>query len=76
MNTGIACVSPAWKIMEVLNRGELVKQRREEDEKIKVRREREKTTVLDSSNDSQEVFTKEHFEAALTKVSRKKTDET
>jgi hypothetical protein len=44
LNTGIACVSPAWRIMEVLNRGELVEQRRKEDEQIKARREREKTT--------------------------------
>jgi hypothetical protein len=75
MNTGIACVSPSWKIMEVLNRRELVEQRRKEDEQIKARRDREKTTVLDSSKNSERVFTKEDFEDALTKASRKMSDQ-
>ena len=33
-NTGIACVSPAWKILEVLSVEDLVKARHEEDQRI------------------------------------------
>ena len=33
-NTGIACVSPAWKILDTLNVDELVKERSREDKKI------------------------------------------
>lgn len=70
LNTGIACVSPAWKIMDVLNTEELVKQRRDEDQRIKARKERESTTVNDVAN-NQQVFTKDDFEDALKKASRK-----
>jgi hypothetical protein len=45
LNTGIACVSPAWKIRDILNREELVNRRRDEDRKLKVRQESESTSA-------------------------------
>ncbi len=74
LNTGIACVSPAWKIMEVLNREELVKERRDEDKRLKAQKEHERTTVNDVAKD-QEPFTKNDFESALKKASRKLSDQ-
>ena len=48
--TGIACVAPAWKIMEVLNSEELIKVRKKEDKGIGERIDAAKTSsaVLDS----------------------------
>jgi len=35
LNTGIACIAPAWKIMDALNVGDLMKQRQEGDRRLK-----------------------------------------
>lgn len=67
-NTSMAGVIPAWLLRELLNEEDLVKQRDEEDKAIT--KERNKSNVVEDSSDETE-FTKQDFEAALKKVSRK-----
>lgn len=73
-NTGMAGVIPAWKIRETLDREELVAMREEGDRKITEKKRKPAGASLDAADDSapNEVFTKQDFEDALTKVSRKK----
>ena len=69
-NTGMAGVIPAWKILEVLNCDEVIAMRRANEKEI---REAEQHVALDAAEgaDGPSVFTKEDFEAALKKVSRR-----
>jgi hypothetical protein len=76
LNTGIACVLPAWKILELLEVEELVKQRSEEDRKIAKRLAHESAAVNDIAVKESDPFTKQDFEDALKKASRKLSDET
>lgn len=46
-NTGIACVLPAWRIMDLLNRADLVKQRDCDDSKLARQRTAEGTAIND-----------------------------
>lgn len=73
-NTGMAGVIPAWKIMEVLNCEELVMQRKEADSKM-TRKKAASPVSLDSATPESKPFTKQDFENALTKASRKVTPE-
>lgn len=77
-NSGMCGVVPAWKLTELLY-GEEAKMQRERDNKeLNQRRKNERVAVLDVATESKSnpVFTKEDFEAALTKASRKKSDDT
>jgi hypothetical protein len=66
-NTGMAVVIPAWKIVDVLRKDELVKQRKKDDEEIA----RKKITSSVADVASGEIFTQADFEDALKKASRK-----
>jgi len=70
VNMGISIVVPAQKIWEVLHHPELVAMRQEFDDKLQTERERGYPTTDSSKQD--ETFTKDDFEAALKKASRKK----
>ncbi|MGH7240374.1 MAG: trypsin-like peptidase domain-containing protein [Candidatus Saccharimonadales bacterium] len=70
LNTGIACVLPAWKILELLETTELVKDRKKEDERIAKRMNAESVSVNDLAAE-EKPFTKEDFEAALKRVSKR-----
>jgi hypothetical protein len=70
VNMGVSIVVPAKKILEVLYHPELAAMRKEHYEKEK----HSDSAAADSA--FAKPFTKEDFEAALKKVSRKKTDET
>jgi hypothetical protein len=50
-NTGIACVAPTWKILEVLNSSRLASQRRQDDQKIAKLIKRENASIADASSD-------------------------
>jgi hypothetical protein len=67
-NTGMAGVIPAWKIAEVLNCEELSNMRKEWEENLSKNADQ---MVLDSAEADPEVFTREAFENALRKVSKK-----
>ncbi len=71
LNWGIATVTPATELLSILFLEELVKQRREIDREM----ERRDAPVDDMAKPNKP-FTKDDFEAALKKASRKKTDET
>jgi hypothetical protein len=76
LNTGIACVLPAWRIMDVLNREELVKQREKEDEKLadlasQTTRVMDEDSVVADISIDEGGFSQADFEAALRKASRK-----
>jgi hypothetical protein len=68
-NTGIAVVIPAWRIMDVLNKEELVKQRTEDDEEIGKRKQT--ASIADVGEEDNQPFTQSDFESALKKASRK-----
>jgi hypothetical protein len=71
-NTGMAGVIPAWRLLNLLNREELMAQRKQSDQEI-TDRKANSTVSLDSEvSRDQPIFTKEEFESALKKVSRKK----
>lgn len=70
-NTGIACVLPAWHILDTLNDEELVKQRSKEDQKRAKKLESESSSVNDMAEPHQETFTQQKFEQALKKASRR-----
>jgi hypothetical protein len=76
-NTGIACVLPAWRIMDVLNNSELEMKRKEEDERIADLRPpfitTEDAAVDDVAPEERVEFTRADFEAALRKAGRKIT---
>jgi len=55
--------------MDLLNKQELVIQRKEKDEKYKAEREQEETASLDV--ETPETFTKESYQDALRRASRK-----
>jgi hypothetical protein len=69
MNTGMAGVVPAWRIMELLNCEDLVKNRQKSEDDIRVRKS-ESHVSLDTS-ETEQVFTEEDFEKALRQVSRR-----
>lgn len=69
-NSGMAGVIPAWKIAELLDSEELKAMRRVEDEKLS-KSKRESSVSLDSAEETLTPFTKEDFETALKKASRK-----
>ena len=71
-NTGIACVVPAWKILELLSDEEFVKQREQTDAELRLKKNsaKESSAVLDAETDDSG-FTRADFEAALKKVSRR-----
>lgn len=81
-NTGIACVLPAWYIVETLDDRELMRARRDEDEKLAKRLNRENASVNDlaEQEDTQmtpedheiPIPTKQQFFDDLKKASRKK----
>jgi hypothetical protein len=68
-NTGMAGVIPAWKIIDVLNSEELIMQREIADQKITDKKQ-SSTASLDVADDPKS-FTRDEFEAALKKASRK-----
>lgn len=73
VNMGISVVVPAWKILEVLNLPEQLSMRKEAET---LALERDGIATNDSSLESsepKEVFTKEDFDAALKKASRRIT---
>jgi len=71
-NTGIACVLPAWHILDTLNDEELMTSRREEDEKLQKRQAAESASINDSALEpSAQPFSKDDFEAALKKAARR-----
>jgi hypothetical protein len=72
VNMGISIVVPAKKILEVINHPELIEMRKHFDAEGK----KQNLPVADSELDKPRVFTRDDFEAALKKASRKKTDET
>jgi hypothetical protein len=69
-NTGMAGVIPAWKIKEVLGLKELKEMRDKEDSDITGKKDKSAAS-LDTAERDDSVFTKEDFEATLTKASRK-----
>lgn len=76
-NSGMCGVVPAWKLTELLYSEEAKMQRERDNKELNQRRKNENTAVLDvaAKSNSQPLFTKENFEDALTKVSRKKSVE-
>lgn len=68
-NTGMAGVIPAWKITEVLNGEELMKDRQKEADRLK--KQKHNSGVALDVADKPQVFTQGDFEAALYKTSRK-----
>jgi hypothetical protein len=68
-NTGMAGVIPAWKIAEILNCEELVNNRRKEAERIAA--EAQESGISLDFAEKPTKLTKEDFETALKKVSRK-----
>ena len=75
-NTGMAGVIPAWKIADVLNGEELLAMRQKQDEELTKHIERSSAS-LDSADGSNALdeFTREDFESALKKASRKLSSE-
>jgi trypsin-like peptidase len=71
-NSGMAGVIPAWKIAEMLNSEELTEMRKNEDDKL-TNKKRESAVTFDTAEEQQgpPSLTKEDFEAALKKASRK-----
>jgi hypothetical protein len=69
-NSGIACVLPAWHIMDTLNVEVLVKEREREEKEIA--KKAQHATVNDLG-EKDEPFTKKDFEDALKKATRKTT---
>jgi hypothetical protein len=70
VNLGIGIVVPAYKILETINRPELQEMRRE----FKQQLSRRSVPGMDSArskDEAKESFTKEEFEAALKRASRK-----
>lgn len=75
-NTGMAIVIPAWRLMTLLNKPELVMQRKEKDAKYGAKPEAEddeETPRLDV--EVPETFTKESYQDALRRASRKVADD-
>jgi hypothetical protein len=68
-NTGIACVIPAWRLLTLLQDEDFVKERKKEDEAIAERKNSPSAVVYDVEEKPE--FTKEDFENALKKVSKK-----
>jgi hypothetical protein len=69
LNTGIATVTPIWEVIETVKSNKTIRETRERDVK---RFHEEHSETLDASFDeSGPIFTKDDFENALKKVSRK-----
>jgi hypothetical protein len=75
VNMGIAIVVPAVKILETLHQPELVNMRREAERQMLAHERRNIVPGVDSAkpDDKEPTFTKDDFEAALKKTSRKLT---
>ncbi len=73
MNTGIAGVVPAWRLRQLLERSDLVAQRAAADEELEKQAEERAEVVLDTEQPPP--FTKDDFEDALKRASRKLSDE-
>jgi len=69
-NSGMAGVIPAWKIQELLEGEPFVTQRRESEKRI-AERKNSATVALDVAEPHDESFTKEDFENALKRASRR-----
>jgi hypothetical protein len=67
VNMGISIVVPAKKVLEVIYHPELVEMRKQADEQFAA----EKAPVADDALGKKNNFTREDFDAALKKVSRK-----
>lgn len=68
-NTGIACVMPAWRIIDILNKEELVKQRKKDDEDLS---RENNTATIDDVADIEAPLTQADLDASLKQASRKK----
>lgn len=68
-NTGMSCVIPAWKIREVLYAEEEVKIRKRIDEEL--HKAKSSPVAFDVAASDKPVFTRDHFEDALRKVTHK-----
>jgi hypothetical protein len=71
MNTGMACVAPAWGLADLLNIEEFEMQRKADEEKIVRDGNETGYRSLDFVDEKDSSFTKEDFEEALKKVGRK-----
>jgi hypothetical protein len=71
-NTGMSCVVPAWKVLELLYVEELVESRKEVLKELKAQKA-DSPVALDVAESEKPTFTKEAFEAAQNKVNRKKS---
>jgi hypothetical protein len=69
VNMGISPVVPAHKIKEIIMQPELLKLMKDVDEEMRAKNQ--KGAKLDFADGEQKPFTKDDFEAALKKVSRK-----
>jgi hypothetical protein len=72
VNMGISIVVPAYKILEVLNQPELLEMRRKMDQELR----KPNLPTPDDELGKPKTFSKEDFEAALTRASRRKSDQT
>jgi hypothetical protein len=76
MNMGISTIVPAHKILEVIYQPELIQMRKEYDQKISEENKKQGIATVDSSFDKPaQSFTRDDFENALKKASRKVTPE-
>jgi hypothetical protein len=71
-NTGMSCVVPAWKVRELLYVEELVESRKEVLKKFETQKV-SSAVAFDMAEPEKTTFTKDDFEAALKKASRKIT---
>src|SRR6185437_7891403 len=69
-NTGMSCVIPAWKVLEVLEVEELVKSRKQVLEELK-KAKASSAVSFDTAEPENPSFTQADFEQALRKASRR-----
>jgi hypothetical protein len=73
-NTGIACVLPAWYILDTLNDEELVKRRREDNREFAKQRKAGSISVNDAAQEpSAQQRSKDDFQPALKTAARKRS---
>jgi hypothetical protein len=72
-NTGMAIVIPAWRLKDLLNKPELVMQRKEKDEQHRAEKEaeRQRSSVAFDVKKKPEGFTADEYMEALKRASRK-----
>lgn len=66
-NTGMAIVIPAWRLVDLFNKPELIMQRKEKDDEYLREREHEEVVVSDSEKSDE--FTRGSYEDALRRAS-------